>query len=219
MGRLPIAGSTSAANRFTSPIDLSDDWRMMKSLAALVVTAALAATVAAQQKPPAFAPIPAPDDVAKPPAAAAKTASGLASVVLQPFGSFDWGHIHGSALTERAADGISLAVQDSATASARPGVGLRVTRSFNRSGRHRWTPRVEVRYARELMSHDPLTVAFVDAPAAPFGVSGIPLARQSVSTSAGLAATLGGRVVVSGDYRASFETDRRAQTLTVGFAF
>ena len=38
----------------------------------------------AQQKPPAFTPIPAPDNVAKPPADAAKTPSGLASVVLQP---------------------------------------------------------------------------------------------------------------------------------------
>jgi peptidylprolyl isomerase len=36
-----------------------------------------------QQKPPAFAPIPAPENVAKAPAEAAKTASGLASVVLQ----------------------------------------------------------------------------------------------------------------------------------------
>ena len=57
---------------------------MMKSLAALVVTAALGATIAAQQKPPAFAPLPAPANVAKAPADAAKTATGLASVVLQP---------------------------------------------------------------------------------------------------------------------------------------
>ena len=56
----------------------------MKSISALVVTVALGATVAAQQKPPAFAPIPAPDNVAKPPADAKKTASGLASIVLQP---------------------------------------------------------------------------------------------------------------------------------------
>ena len=47
---------------------------MMKSLAALFVTITLGAAVAAQQKPPAFAPIPAPDNVAKPPATAAKTA-------------------------------------------------------------------------------------------------------------------------------------------------
>jgi FKBP-type peptidyl-prolyl cis-trans isomerase len=56
---------------------------MTKSLTALAVAIAISATVAAQQKPPAFAPIPAPDNVAKPPADAAKTASGLASVVLQ----------------------------------------------------------------------------------------------------------------------------------------
>jgi len=56
---------------------------MMKSLSALAVAIAISATVAAQQKPPAFAPLPAPENVAKPPADAAKTASGLASVVLQ----------------------------------------------------------------------------------------------------------------------------------------
>ena len=57
---------------------------MMRSLSALAVAVALGATVLAQQKPPAFAPIPAPDNVAKPPAEASKTASGLASIVLQP---------------------------------------------------------------------------------------------------------------------------------------
>jgi peptidylprolyl isomerase len=56
----------------------------MKLLSALAVAIALSATVLAQQKPPAFAPIPAPPNVAKPPADAAKTASGLASIVLQP---------------------------------------------------------------------------------------------------------------------------------------
>ena len=57
---------------------------MMRSFSALVVTVVLGAAAAAQQKPPAFAPIPAPENVAKPPAAAAKTTSGLASIVLQP---------------------------------------------------------------------------------------------------------------------------------------
>src|SRR6186997_3689543 len=57
---------------------------MMKPISALVVIVALGATLVAQQKPPAFAPIPAPDNVAKPPAEASKTASGLASIVLQP---------------------------------------------------------------------------------------------------------------------------------------
>ena len=56
---------------------------MMKSAVTLVLSAALSASIVAQQKPPAFAPIPAPDNVAKPPAGAAKTASGLASIVLQ----------------------------------------------------------------------------------------------------------------------------------------
>jgi FKBP-type peptidyl-prolyl cis-trans isomerase len=57
---------------------------MLKSLTALVLAAALGATLVAQQKPPAFAPIPAPDNVAKPPADALKTPSGLTSIVLQP---------------------------------------------------------------------------------------------------------------------------------------
>lgn len=52
----------------------------MKLLALL----ALAAALGAQQKPPAFAPIPPPENVAKPPAEAAKTTSGLASIVLTP---------------------------------------------------------------------------------------------------------------------------------------
>jgi FKBP-type peptidyl-prolyl cis-trans isomerase len=56
----------------------------MKSLSALVVALALSAAVIAQQKPPAFEPIPAPDNVAKPPADAAKTTSGLASIILKP---------------------------------------------------------------------------------------------------------------------------------------
>ena len=63
---------------------MSDDKQMMKPILALVATVALGATVVAQQKPPAFTPIPAPENVAKPPAAAAKTSSGLASIVLQP---------------------------------------------------------------------------------------------------------------------------------------
>jgi len=57
---------------------------MIKFLSAFALTAALGASVFAQQKPPAFTPLPAPENVAKPPADAAKTPSGLASVVLQP---------------------------------------------------------------------------------------------------------------------------------------
>jgi peptidylprolyl isomerase len=57
---------------------------MMKFLSAFALAAALGASVLAQQKPPAFTPLPAPENVAKPPADAAKTPSGLASVVLQP---------------------------------------------------------------------------------------------------------------------------------------
>ncbi len=57
---------------------------MMKPVAAFVAAITLGATAAAQQKPPAFAPIPAPANVAKAPADAVKTASGLVSVVLQP---------------------------------------------------------------------------------------------------------------------------------------
>src|SRR6188508_1558829 len=57
---------------------------MMKSLSAIALTVALSAAVNAQQKPTAFTPILAPANVAKPPADAAKTASGLASIVLQP---------------------------------------------------------------------------------------------------------------------------------------
>ena len=53
-------------------------------LSVLAMTAALGAATLAQQKPAPFTPIPAPDNVAKPPADAAKTPSGLASLVLQP---------------------------------------------------------------------------------------------------------------------------------------
>jgi peptidylprolyl isomerase len=56
---------------------------MTRSLSAFAMAVVLGTTLLAQQKPPAFAPIPAPDNVAKPPADAAKTPSGLASVVLQ----------------------------------------------------------------------------------------------------------------------------------------
>jgi peptidylprolyl isomerase len=57
----------------------------MRSLVATLILA-LGASLAAQQpaRPAPFTPIPAPPDVAKPPADAAKTASGLASRVLQP---------------------------------------------------------------------------------------------------------------------------------------
>jgi peptidylprolyl isomerase len=48
----------------------------------MAIVSALGLTAIAQQKP-AFTPIPPPDHVAKPPAEAAKTASGLASIVLQ----------------------------------------------------------------------------------------------------------------------------------------
>src|SRR5689334_24857013 len=54
------------------------------AIAALGITAVLGGSVIAQQKPPAFTPIPAPENVAKPPADAAKTASGLTSLVLTP---------------------------------------------------------------------------------------------------------------------------------------
>lgn len=56
---------------------------MKRLLSALAVTAAIGATATAQQRP-AFTPIPAPENVAKPPADAAKSASGLTSLVLQP---------------------------------------------------------------------------------------------------------------------------------------
>lgn len=56
---------------------------MLRFVTTLAVIAALGATAIAQQRPPAFAPLPAPENVAKPPADAAKTASGLASLVLQ----------------------------------------------------------------------------------------------------------------------------------------
>lgn len=57
---------------------------MFKSFSALALVAALGATAVAQQKPPAFTPIPAPENVGQPPADAIKTASGLASIVLTP---------------------------------------------------------------------------------------------------------------------------------------
>jgi FKBP-type peptidyl-prolyl cis-trans isomerase len=55
---------------------------MKKYVTALALTAVAGVTIAAQQAP-GFTPIPAPPNVAKPPADAAKTASGLASIVLQ----------------------------------------------------------------------------------------------------------------------------------------
>ena len=57
---------------------------MNKIVSAFAVVVALGSTAIAQQRPPAFTPIPAPENVAKAPADAAKTATGLASVVLQP---------------------------------------------------------------------------------------------------------------------------------------
>jgi peptidylprolyl isomerase len=57
---------------------------MMKSTSALVLTLALSAAAHAQQKPPAFTPIPAPENVSRPPAEASKTTSGLAFTILQP---------------------------------------------------------------------------------------------------------------------------------------
>ncbi len=57
---------------------------MKRFVTAFAVIAALGTTAIAQQRPPAFAPLPAPENVAKPPAEAAKTATGLASMVLQP---------------------------------------------------------------------------------------------------------------------------------------
>ena len=56
---------------------------MIRVISALTIVAALATAIAAQQ-PPASKTIPAPDDVAKPPADAVTTASGLAMKVLQP---------------------------------------------------------------------------------------------------------------------------------------
>jgi peptidylprolyl isomerase len=54
----------------------------IRTIAALIMAGALTISTHAQQ-PPAFKPIPAPSDVAAPPADAVKTASGLGSKVLQ----------------------------------------------------------------------------------------------------------------------------------------
>ncbi len=56
---------------------------MTRLISTLVLTFALAMSLAAQPRP-AFTPIPAPTDVAKPPADATKTTSGLAFKVLTP---------------------------------------------------------------------------------------------------------------------------------------
>src|SRR6185436_2370574 len=55
----------------------------MRYLFAFALAAVLGVTAIAQQQPPAFTPIPAPENVAKPPADSAKTPSGLASLVLK----------------------------------------------------------------------------------------------------------------------------------------
>jgi FKBP-type peptidyl-prolyl cis-trans isomerase len=57
---------------------------MTRYLSALAMMAALGTALAAHQQPPAAAAIAAPPNVAKPPAEAARTASGLASIVLAP---------------------------------------------------------------------------------------------------------------------------------------
>lgn len=57
----------------------------MRQLFGLVILLAFGVTIAAQPaQPPQFKPLPAPPDVAKAPADASKTASGLASKVLEP---------------------------------------------------------------------------------------------------------------------------------------
>ena len=56
---------------------------MIRSIAAPAFAAVFAATLAASQPAP-VKPVPAPEDVAKPPAEAVTTSSGLASKVLQP---------------------------------------------------------------------------------------------------------------------------------------
>jgi peptidylprolyl isomerase len=69
----------------SEPRPISYDNRMKQLvLSALLVLLFGAGAGAGQAKPPVFEPIPAPPDVAKPPADATKTASGLASKVLQP---------------------------------------------------------------------------------------------------------------------------------------
>lgn len=55
---------------------------MIRIISALTIVAAIAISLSAQQLPPK--PIPAPEDVAKPPADAVTTPSGLAMKVLQP---------------------------------------------------------------------------------------------------------------------------------------
>lgn len=55
-----------------------------RALLPLLLAGLLVGPAVAQQPPAKFAPLPAPPDVARPPADAVKTASGLASKVLQP---------------------------------------------------------------------------------------------------------------------------------------
>ncbi len=56
---------------------------LIRSMVALIAACALSISVHAQQPPAAVKPVPAPPDVAAPPADAVKTASGLGSKVLQ----------------------------------------------------------------------------------------------------------------------------------------
>jgi len=56
---------------------------MMRAVSAIAIAVAFSATVIAQQPTQKPTPVPAPENVAKPPADAEKTSSGLASIVLQ----------------------------------------------------------------------------------------------------------------------------------------
>jgi outer membrane autotransporter protein len=142
----------------------------------------------------------------------------LASSFVLPFGSLDWSRARSNGFTEYGGGAISIAARNSHVSSARAAFGVRTPSWFTGPG-IRWIPRLEVRYANELL--DPMaksTMAFVDARAFEFVGASSPIGREALSVAAGFAGTLG-HFVLSGEYRASFETDRRGQTLTVGVGF
>jgi subtilase-type serine protease len=142
----------------------------------------------------------------------------IATMKVQPFVALDWTRVGREAFTEAGADAIALTAAAAATQSVRAGVGVRLSHRVGSA--HRWTPRGELRYARELENASTsFTTAFVDAAATRFTIHSATLGRDAAIGSVGIVAAVGARLVMSADYQATFETNHHVHAMLLGLAF
>jgi fibronectin-binding autotransporter adhesin len=138
-----------------------------------------------------------------------------AAFAVQPLAGFDVSRVWSAPFFETGAGGVGLVADAARTFSVRPALGIRVLRRSTR-----FAPRGEVRYLHEVADRDGSDrVAWADAAAAAFSVSGPRVPANATAASAGLAAAARGRLLASVDYHGWFGDGIKRSTLTLGLSF